>query len=133
MPDRHRRMKAQDVFNETDYPFGKASSFSEAFPTIADLRIEVEEYGDGVPEKLRKTTYTHHNFPGEYINCRNRRCYNGGFRLGELLRFMTAANKTESESTEFCQGYEGSPKGRVKDGPCENYFKVAITIEYKDA
>ena len=131
MSDREKRQKASDVFRESNFLFAQKGTFAEAFPTIEKLRVEVTESGRGVgtwydgPAVYTETT------TGEYVNCSNTLCYNGGFRLGGLLRQMVRNGEKELEVTEFCQGYNGSPKGRRNYGPCGNGFKVKIVIEYK--
>ncbi len=139
MSKRDIRQKASDVFNEKTFLFGETGSFAEAFPQIEDIRIEVKEEGEGISHWLRerqgKNIYTlNSSLPGEYVNCSNPRCYNGGFHLGQLIRYMIENDhQTELQDTRFCQGYEGSPKGRKKYDECSNTFDVKITIKYKPA
>jgi len=126
-------MKASDVFELAHTLLGKTSKFEEAFPGVADVKVYVEEDGDGVwryGRNVGKRSYNRGSF-GEYINCSNPRCYNGGFRVAEQIRFMMGAKEEKQEMTFHCQGYEGSPKGRYKRGPCFNYFRVKIEITYK--
>jgi hypothetical protein len=40
--------------------------------------------------------------------------------------------QTEYETTMHCLGYEGSPKGRRNDGLCDTYFKVKVSVVYKE-
>jgi hypothetical protein len=131
MAKRDERMKASDVFNEASMLFGKTASFSAAFPSIAELHVEVEEKGDHGPSWSSRTVYTHHNPPGEFVNCRNPRCFNGGFRIAQMIRYMAYSQDTEHDATVRCQGYEGSPKGRKNSGPCDQYFVVRIRVKYK--
>jgi hypothetical protein len=130
--DRSRRMKASDVFANTDFFLGKTTSFKEAFPAVEDIRVEVTETGEGVNPRLATSVYRLGSMPGQYVDCHNPRCYNGGFNLGQLIMFMTDSRETEKETEMHCQGYEGSPKGRKKDGPCFNRFKVKISIKYRE-
>jgi hypothetical protein len=126
---RDNRMKAQDVFANSNYVFGKKTSkFSEAFPLIKNVKVKVEEYDWG---NLIGTNYYSESNMAEFINCRNPKCYNGGFRIAEQLRFMEYDKETQKKLEISCQGYEGSPKGRKKDGPCYHDFKVEIEIAYK--
>ena len=118
-----KRMKAQDVFNETEPLLGGKTTFSKAFPEIANITLEVDQGG-------RKRTYGKANFPGEFVNCSNPLCYNGGVRIGSIINDMTFDRDTEYEGSLSCQGHEGSPKGRRNYGPCLNRFKVKIIIEY---
>lgn len=125
------RKKAQDVFKDTNYAFAEKSSFEKAFPTISDIKVKVIESGEGVEEWNRERYFSKAN-AGEYINCSNRLCYNGGFRLGEIIRYMESLNLTEYETSRHCQGYEGSPKGRKKYDNCYNRFDIKVEIKYKE-
>lgn len=124
-----KRQKASDVFRETDFFMAKKSPFEEAFLDISDIRIEVTERKN-FSSADRKRYYG--KDASEYVDCSNPACYNGGFRLGALIRNMVNRGQTELETTEFCQGYHGSPKGRRNYGPCEHRFKVIIKIKYKE-
>lgn len=132
-----KRQKASDVFRETDFLFGKTTSFSKAFPEILDISVKVLEdaYGMGVvrrEEKYRWRYYSKSNPPGEFTDCSNPLCYNGGVAIGSIIRNMTFSRQTEYEETRMCQGHEGSPKGRKRYGPCDNSFRVKIALTYKD-
>ncbi|MDK2907184.1 MAG: hypothetical protein PWP02_960 [Thermosipho sp. (in: thermotogales)] len=131
MSDRKKRLKASDVFRESDYVFSKKVNFEEAFPEIENLKIIVEESGKGIKSCNKKHIYTKHNFPGEYINCSNPYCYNGGFSIGAILRDMTRKKLTEFETLKLCQGYEASPKGKKTYRNCLNQFKIKVYISYK--
>ena len=113
-----RRQKAADVFRDTAFLLGEKTTFAKAFPRIEDIRVEVAETGDGVPPHRKKCLYGM-STAGEYINCSNPMC------------FMVEQRKTDDSLALHCQGYEGSPKGRKKYGPCFNYFEANIHIEYK--
>lgn len=128
-----KRMKASDVFDQSQHLFGKTSSFAKAFPQIEDIKVEIKETGEGVPRWREESfdIYTLNNLPGEYVDCSNPLCYNGGFRLGQILRLMSSNNQTDYQETQLCQGYEGSPKGRKKYDECSNMFEVKIAVKYK--
>jgi len=70
--------------------------------------------------------FTAANLPGEYLDCTNPRCYNGGYAVGQILRFLEGSRQTHFEDRQRCQGYEGSPKGRKRTGPCDHSFKVIV-------
>ncbi|MDP2871864.1 MAG: hypothetical protein Q8P31_04925 [Bacillota bacterium] len=128
---RDRRQKATDVFAEARLWLGeKTNDFDRAFPHIADVRIEITQDGEGVRGWNRHEVLGKRS-AGEYYNCANPLCYNGGFCLGEILRFMEEQRQTERELDLRCQGYEGTPKGRKKYGPCFNRFHVKIQVAYK--
>ena len=78
---RDKRQKASDVFRTTNSFFAKKSSFDEAFPQIASLSCKVEEDGDGVSSWSHARHYG--KGTGEYVDCSNPLCYNGGFSLAE--------------------------------------------------
>lgn len=130
-----KRMKLSDVEAEKVYPFRQPGTFAQAFPTVQSVRVEVRPNGEGfepfMAERERVDVYTE-NTLAPIINCRNPRCYGGGLDLGYLLRWgVVEGKRTEFEDTILCKGYEGSPKGRKKDGPCDTYFKVKIQVTYK--
>jgi hypothetical protein len=131
MTDKNKRDKAQDIFNKSTPFLGKTDRFEKAFPGVKNIRVEVIEEGEGVSKYTNPSIYTGNNLPGEFINCKNPRCYGGGIRIGDQIRFMMADGETYKEFSDSCDGYEGSPKGRKRYGPCDNYFKITITIEYE--
>jgi hypothetical protein len=132
-----RHQKLSDVEAQKHYFFRQpAKSFLEAYPTVKNIRVEVRPVGEGfkpvgnITECL--TVYTESNIPG-IINCRNPRCYGGGLELDSLIRWAVVdAKQTEYETMKSCCGYEGSPKGRRNDGPCDTYFKVNVNVIYKE-
>lgn len=123
------RDKAQDVFEKTDFVFGKKASFDEVFPTVADVRVVVREKGAGVWGLEGEVR--HFGKTGEFINCSNPSCYNGGFSIGQVLRDMVRAGETVREDSAVCQGHEGSPKGRRIVRRCVNFFKYSVEVTYK--
>jgi len=131
MPKYRKRMKASDVFSQTDHLFGEKVTFEKAYPQVSSVRVEVTETGDGL-DSPRTSVYTERTL-GEYIDCSNPRCYNGGFRIGSILSQMVYGREEKQEFFEGCQGYEGSPKGRRKYQPCTNYFKGTVAIKYRES
>lgn len=123
------RKKAQDVFNDTDFVFSQKTTFEKAFPGIESIRVDVNETGE-----IRfggNRTYTNSSL-GEFVNCSNSMCYNGGFRIGDVVREMNYKREENREGSAICQGNEGSPKGRRIYRKCLNHFDYKITIKYKD-
>ena len=133
MSSRNQTQKASDVFRDTTFVFAKKAPFDEAFPEIEDLKVEITESGEGVSEWSHKRIYTKKYFPGEYIDCSNSLCYNGGVSIGSILRGMVVSKQTTLEDSKLCQGSEGSPKGRRIYRKCLNSFKIKVEIKYKDA
>ena len=128
---RDRRQKATDVFRDTEFLFGRNVGFAEAFPTIRDITVKVEQSGEGV-DRWNVTRHLSKHSVGEYFDCANPLCYNGGVRIGSIVREMKFSNETHHEVSFSCQGYEGSPNGRRNYGPCFNRFKITVDIEYDE-
>lgn len=129
MTNREYRKKAQEIFNDTSFVFVGKASFEKAFPEVEECLVEVKERGPGVSNW--PTATVRHRNPGEYINCSNPLCYNGGFRVGSDIREMVSKRETQREGSKICQGNEGSPKGRRVYRKCTNYFRYKITVKYK--
>jgi len=131
-----RHMKLSDVEANKTYPFrGPATTFKKAYPSVESIRVEVRPQGEGFEplyeEREWLDVYDENSFVS-IIDCRNPRCYGGGLDLDRLIRGrVVEANRTEYEDVISCKGYEGSPKGRRKEGPCETRFKLKIRVKYK--
>ncbi|HRJ17932.1 MAG TPA: hypothetical protein PLF84_02780 [Bryobacteraceae bacterium] len=132
-----RHMKMSDVEAQKTYPFRTtAKSFLDAYPTVKSIRVEVRPVGEGF-EPYRKMSeyvdvYNETNIPA-ILNCRNPRCFGGGLDLDNLIRWSVVEGRLiDYEDTIRCQGYEGSPKGRRRDGPCDTSFKLNVSVAYKD-
>ena len=112
-----RRQKASDVFSETMPVFGRKTSFEQAFPSIKDVRVHVDErgHGPGFHAGLGPSVYTK-TMLREFVDCSNPMCYNGGFSIGSILRDMVTQDETEHTATMYCRGYEGSPKALRRVG-----------------
>jgi hypothetical protein len=67
---------ATEVFSHSTPVFGTKVNFEQAFPTIADLRIEISESGMGDALGSNRV-YTMDTRPGEYSDWYNLLCYNG--------------------------------------------------------
>jgi hypothetical protein len=127
MAKRDERIKASDTFS----PFlGKTSVFEDAFPDIESLAVESREISHQATRKHTRH-FDQTNF-GEYIDCSAPLCVRGGVSVGSIVREMAATKQTTLETTERCVGYEGSPKGRRRYGPCSNIFQIKVSVKYKE-
>lgn len=133
------RKKASDVFNEANLLFSKKVPFNEAFPDIESISVIVKEYenagqkpDDGLTLYPKTFIYDNKHLPSEYLDCSNSICYNGGFSLGSIIRNMVLNKETLKEGKVFCQGSEGSPKGRKIYRSCLHRFIYKISITYKN-
>jgi hypothetical protein len=131
-----RHMKLSDVEAQTNYFIPRVqTTFEKAYPNVESIRVEVRPTGEGFEpfrgQKEWLEVYSKDSFQ-PILNCRNQRCYGGGLQLDYLVRWsVVEARKTEFETTMFCAGHEGSPKGRRNDGPCDTMFKVKVNVVYK--
>ena len=129
----HKRIKkASDVYRETIFVYRNKLSFEEEFPQIKSIDISVSESGIGVKDWKSIKSYNKNNLPEEYIDCSNSMCYNGGFSIKEIIRKMVSNHLSNYETTELCQGYEGSPNGQIRYRDCLNGFHVNVKITYND-
>jgi len=103
----------------------------EAFPEIKEARVVCVEKGDGVREASAERVYTSPRI-GEFVNCSNPVCYNGGFPVGQILRQMVRNRQTHLEDHRKCKGYEGSPKGRIEYRPCFNHWDITVDVVYHE-
>lgn len=87
---------------------------------------------DSRRQRAKKSSFSKETFPGEYVDCSNPLCYNGGIAVGRMAILMVKRRETLYEATELCKGNEGSPQCRNIYGPCAHYFKVKITATYKE-
>lgn len=140
------RNKASKLSRKTNYLFSNKVSFTEAFPEIENIFIEVKEFESSMrkPEKddeweramgsyssyPRVHRYSKNHFPGEIINCSNALCFKGGFSIGSIVRNMISKKDAFKDGKEHCQGYEGSPKGKRKYRNCSHQFEYKVTIKY---
>jgi hypothetical protein len=127
---KNKTMNASDVFNATHPVFGKKASFADTFPTIEELHVDVLESGSGVRPGFHRRGYDSASAK-EFVNCSNSHCFNGGFNLGDILREVVKSGNTTSETDHYCQGYEGSPKGKKFYQTCDHSFRVKISARYK--
>lgn len=125
------RKKAQDLFRETEPIFGEKTTFVKAFPSIESVKIQYSAARHGMLKETDGVRYLNEKSIGEFINCTNSLCYNGGFRIADEIRTMVKEKATEKKFSGLCQGNEASPKGRKVYRHCAVFFQGDIQIEYK--
>jgi hypothetical protein len=114
---------------------GTPALFLDAYPQVAEIKVESDESGDfpiGQSPHMQHRVLTN-NDVGSVLRCSNPLCKQGGLSIQNVVYFMLEAHETYKEFTGHCDGHEGSPKGRRKGAPCSNYFKVKVTIKYKQS
>lgn len=132
-----KRLGAQDILNQCEPFIGQKSTFKEAFPEVAEIRVEYSESDYGGISRCGghapgDFVLTDKSRIGEYLSCSNPLCYKGGIKIGWTLREMIRQRETEKEGSGECQGNEASPKGRKIYRKCMNFFKYKITIRYHE-
>jgi len=116
---------------ETKSLFPQKAPFKEAFPQIENLKVKVEESGEGIHESSNPRYYDE-KVAGQYIDCSNPLCDRGGFSIGKILHEMVNKKETHNETSASCQGNEGSPEGKRIYRKCFNHFKVTVDIKYQE-
>lgn len=111
------------MFNEDSIRFyiQNCTDVQGHHPEVESIRVEVRPTGEGFAlfrhgaECLE--VYSADSIPA-VLDCRDPRCCGGGLDLDRLIRWsVVEPRQTEFETVMSCRGYEGSPKGRRKDGP----------------
>lgn len=114
-------------------PFlGETDDRNKAFPNVEEMTVTVKQdlYGEfGTMEALRQNRYNKSNIP-RYERCRNPRCQQGGLDLQRIVMMAEYGDGT-AQHTYHCPGHEGSPQGRRKGPPCDNWFEVSVAIVKK--
>jgi len=104
------------------------SSFFDAFPDIADIRVRVSSTKSPIHER---PPYREFGFEvPEYFECSNPRCKNGKLRLWPLIMMAHAKHETSIQLWQVCNGRE---RGRKPNTPCHYSFNVEGKITYKAA
>jgi hypothetical protein len=130
MSDRDHVLKASEIFATSTPFFGTKATIAVAFPEINTISVEVDFGYDYYMGRVIRHCDAK-SLPGECIDCRNSRCFGGGFSMGEIVRNMIRDGMAEYSNTIYCRGYEGSPKGRRRYGSCDASFVVRIQVDYK--
>lgn len=135
MSDKNRRLTAQDFVNDGSYVFGEATTFERAYLTIDTIRIEYTiSFVGGFPrddEQCGSFVITDKKYIGEFIGCRNSKCYGGGFQIGWILHDMVNTNTCEKSGSINCCGHEGTPKGKKIYRKCMNKCDYKIVLTFK--
>lgn len=108
-------------------PFlGTTEDRNQAFAGIKSFKVKIlqDPYGYYCRKQhQRETVYSKSSLP-RYTTCCNPRCQQGQIDLQSLILFSGTG-----EYEFYCNGHEGSPKGRRKGDPCDNVFKITISVE----
>ena len=139
---RQKKTKAHDIYHETEHFFASKASFEKAFPQIEQFSIDIFETEgiehvhfnafDNIKHRhiYTRHTYTKESLPGEFINCRNPECHEGGLSFSGILLKLIAEKLTELQGTECCKGIEGLSKDLKSQKSCSHQFHFKIKIKY---
>ena len=113
-------------------PFlGTVSSLRQAYPEVKTLCFEGEQNRELAREHQRQLRYSESTLPSK-IPCANSRCQQGGFDLNTTLMAVAHAKKPQLEGKLYCNGHEGTPKGRRIGDPCYNTVTFVLSVTYQD-
>lgn len=107
-------------------PFlGETTDRDKAFPDIESLELTVvqdpyEHYARNAWQ--RESRYTKASVPRR-LACLNPRCQQGGLDLQQIVLFYSPG-----QHKFYCNGHEGTPKGRRKGDPCDNRFDMTFAV-----
>lgn len=122
------RPKASDVFDNSKSPLATPATFSDIFPTIEKLKIDVTEANtdSGNP---RNHTFNQHRYQ-HFVNCSNKLCFGGGADLQSIISEMVKEGKAKDQFFKSCIGKESSKSGKVIYRTCSNTFTIDVEITY---
>jgi hypothetical protein len=106
--------------------FAKTGKFSELYPYVVELRMKAAEY------HYSETPVQVYRFnldfpPGEYISCSNKRCNNGRFRVGSVIRDIVLSRASSSKTNVSCDS-----KPRRNQQQCLHFMELEIEVKYAD-
>jgi hypothetical protein len=136
---KHKITKASDVYHETEHSFASKASFEKTNPQIEQFSIEIVET-EGIEhvdfkafDKIKhRHIYTKETLPGEFINCRNPDCREGGLSFSGIIRKMIADKLTKFHGTEICRGYESLSEGLKEKKNCRHQFHFKVKMKYAE-
>ncbi|HCE75156.1 MAG TPA: hypothetical protein DEP04_00885 [Dehalococcoidia bacterium] len=114
---------------------GEPTTFKKLYPQVKSLRLTGQEHGD-FPEmsfityKSRGLINCSESSIPALLHCSNPRCQQGGHDLQFLIGSAIRSRETRLTETLYCNGHEGTPKGRKIGDSCGNYIELEIAIEY---
>ena len=123
-------MDRQDKVERGLNALGKPIAFSEAFPTIGALRIEVEIRKDGPMGPADTRYFGIDRPPGEYVRCPRSSCVDGGWCIADFLRDMVAKGETTRQTGGICSGQERMNRSNFRK--CLTHYSADIEIGYKN-
>jgi hypothetical protein len=118
-----------EVFEERNFIFGCKHFFDDVFPEVDSILVTVCETGRGVNDGANRRSYNRNNL-GEFIDCSNPDCYNGGFSLDLIIGWMVDKRESHRDLHELCQGYERTPEENLFYRRCTNSFRISVDIQY---
>lgn len=110
---------------------GKPSTFRQAHPAIRSLKFEGRQRGDVSGGGQREEHYSESNLP-RAIPCSNRRCQQGGYDLSAYIITIEHGRTQHIDGQMYCNGHEGTPKGKRRGHPCSNALSFSISATYED-
>lgn len=124
MPQKNAKLTAFDQAHPPALST-RHNSVQEAYPTVASLKIKVEE-GTGMPGVIKKTHhFSEHNWR-DTVDCSNSLCKGGGVYLRSPFAEAVDKRKPTIKTTLYCAGTEENRR-------CDHTFDIEAEIHYKPA
>lgn len=104
------------------------TNVNDAFPRIGEFDITIEQDPFGYysqNESQRTCRITKATLPN-HVQCINSKCQQGGIDTQSFL-----LSHSDGEYMISCNGHEGTLAAKRIGDPCDNYFKIKLTIERK--
>jgi hypothetical protein len=99
---------------------------AEAFPTVAELTVQVEEFSTQWLTPHQTLTFTRASFPDVVVRCSNPLCGSGRVSLDAVVSQAVRNGLTEHADSRPCGGIERTLRRR-----CWHMFAVTVRIRYK--
>ncbi len=110
--------------------FGETTDRSEAFRDFKSIDLIVTQDPWNRHARFEYQRESHYTLATiqRHQSCLNPRCQQGGLDLQRIIMFQP-----DGEHEFWCNGDEGTPKGRRQGDPCDNRFTVKLKTIRSDA
>jgi hypothetical protein len=126
-----KREKWSDVLGQPVDPLAPRTKWCDVWRQVETMRLEVRQGKGFMAERAQPEIITQTSTYGKFVDCRNPMCVRGGVNVSVMIADAVVKRQTSIDVTSPCCGYEGSPKGARRYGPCLFRFLVRGTITFK--
>jgi len=126
-----KREKWSEILGQPVDPLGPRTTWRDVWPQIEKMRLEVRQGKGWMSDRAEPQIITETSTYQKFVDCRNTFCVRGGVNTSEAIGDAVTEGQTSIDVSKSCCGYEGSPKGTRRYGPCLFRFHVQGTIRYR--